>query len=376
MQNLRTLLIAALLFSPAAADQGQSTPAKKENKVAKIPDGTPEQILEFMESSLTLNPTDESAEAIQKAFEETVRTIIAAAEKVLAHPKSTEEQKATAQQFRIDLLYQGAQAELPGMAKQLQELADNLLKTQPKSETAALANFRNIMATHEDESGLDPLALGPIEKFIANFPEEPAAISLLEGVIQSAEWSMNQDAGKKACQLILKHFPEQAKEMGVEGVQRRLEAIGKPLELTGATVDGKPFDLKKLHGKVVLVDFWATWCGPCLAELPHLQEAYEKYHEKGFEIVGVSLDDDQESFDEFFKENKLPWVQLFEKEASKRGFENANVKRYGINAIPAMFLVDQSGRVVSTTVRGPFLEAMLEELMAKPKDEAGKTAAK
>lgn len=374
MRSTMMLLFAACLAValPASAQEAKPAPAKTDKSATEVPNGSPKELLEFMESSLTLNPKDDSPEAIQEAFTQTVKKIIAAAEKLLAHPEATDEQKSTAQQFRIDLLYQGAQAELPGMMKQLQDLAATLLKNDPKSDSAALANFRCIMAMHEDEIGLDPLALPKVEQFIEHFPKEVAAVSLLEGVIQSAEWAVNPEAGKKACQLILKHFPEESKEMNIEGVQRRIESVGKPFVLAGTTASGKPFDLKQLHGKVVLVDFWATWCGPCLAEMPHLQEAYEKYREKGFEIVGVSLDEDKESLDEFLKENKLPWMQLYESDASKRGFENANVKRYGINAIPAMFLLDQSGRVVSTTVRGPFLEALLEDLLSQPKTDPSK----
>lgn len=363
MRPFIAALTSALLGATVFAEQPPAN-ANQAKPVESLEGKSPAEILEFMEKSLTLNPADDSPEAIQKAFEQAITTVLAAADKVLAHPKATEEQKTTAQQFRVDLLYQGAQAELPGMLDKLKALAAQFNKEMPKSEITVLANYRCISAVHGDEVGLDPAALPEVEKFIAQFPKETAAVSLLEGVIQSAEWSVQPEIGKKACDLIQKHFPEEAKELNIAGVKRRLECIGQPFKLEGTTRDGKPFDVKSLQGKVVLVDFWATWCGPCLAELPHLQEAYEKYRAKGFEIVGVSLDDEKESVDEFFKENPLPWTQLFEQDEKKRGFENPNVAHYGISAIPAMFLLDKSGRVVSTTIRGPFLEALLEDLLA------------
>ncbi len=76
------------------------------------------------------------------------------------------------------------------------------------------------------------------------------------------------------------------------GAVRRARLLtGDPVKVSGKTIDGKPFDISQYKGKVVIVDFWATWCGPCLAELPNLKKIYEKYHDRGLEIVGVNLDD-------------------------------------------------------------------------------------
>jgi thiol-disulfide isomerase/thioredoxin len=81
---------------------------------------------------------------------------------------------------------------------------------------------------------------------------------------------------------------------------------GQEIEIAGPTVQGPPFDLRQLRGKVVLVDFWATWCGPCVAELPHVREVYDRYHDKGFEVVGVSLDTSRDKLAEYIKEKQVP----------------------------------------------------------------------
>ena len=119
---------------------------------------------------------------------------------------------------------------------------------------------------------------------------------------------------------------------------------------------GKPVSLADYRGKLVLLDFWATWCGPCITELPNLKEVYEKYHDSGFEIVGISLDSDEAALREFIKENRLTWRQVFD---GKR-WESPLVQQYGIRGIPAQFLIDQEGRVISVKARGKRLGDLIE----------------
>ncbi|MBI1901984.1 MAG: TlpA family protein disulfide reductase [Planctomycetia bacterium] len=138
--------------------------------------------------------------------------------------------------------------------------------------------------------------------------------------------------------------------------------VGKPLEIEGMTADGFPFDIKSYKGKIVLVDFWATWCGPCRAELPNVKAAYEKFHDQGFEVVGISLDTEKSDLQEFINEQQLPWVNLFDDE--NKGWDNALAKKYNIRAIPATFLLDKEGKVAAVNVRGPALSVAVEKLLA------------
>ncbi|MCA9142489.1 MAG: TlpA family protein disulfide reductase [Planctomycetaceae bacterium] len=144
------------------------------------------------------------------------------------------------------------------------------------------------------------------------------------------------------------------------GTARRLELPGKEMNLEGTTTSGEAFDWKAYRGKVVLVDYWATWCGPCVQELPNVLENYEKYHDKGFDVVGISLDTDPAKLSRFIAERELPWVCLFEEGA---GTNNAMAKRYGVMRIPTTMLLDREGKVVAMDVRGGELGRQLAALL-------------
>jgi thiol-disulfide isomerase/thioredoxin len=150
---------------------------------------------------------------------------------------------------------------------------------------------------------------------------------------------------------------------------------GQDLEIAGPTVQGPPFDLKALRGKVVLVDFWATWCGPCVAELPNVRAVYDRYHAEGFEVVGISLDHSRGKLAEYVKEKQIPWPQVFFDEEGKRGWANPLARRYGVEGIPEMFLVDAEGRVVHEEVRGEALAPAVARLLDKTAPAAAGPAA-
>lgn len=142
--------------------------------------------------------------------------------------------------------------------------------------------------------------------------------------------------------------------------KNRFTAVGNPApEFTSNDVNGKPVSLSSYKGKYVLVDFWAAWCGPCRKENPSVVKAYKKYHDKGFEILGVSLDDTKSEWIQAIKKDGLDWIQV----SDLQGWKNSTAVLYGVKAIPTNFLLDKNGIIVAKGLRGDELALKLAEIL-------------
>lgn len=142
----------------------------------------------------------------------------------------------------------------------------------------------------------------------------------------------------------------------------RLKPGGEPFKLVGVDLEGKEVSYADYKGKVLLVDFWATWCEPCIAELPNVQAAYGKYHEQGFEVLGISLDrdTDRDKLVRFILEKNLPWKQIYD----GNFWDAANAKNYGVRAIPFTLLIGRDGKIAAVGARGEKLASAIEAALA------------
>ncbi len=132
-------------------------------------------------------------------------------------------------------------------------------------------------------------------------------------------------------------------------------------DFTAMDVTGKPLSLAEYKGKVVLIDFWATWCPPCQAELPNLLRTYSKYHAQGFEIIGVSLDDNQQKLLAFTRNLNMPWAQS----CDGQGWTGSLVVKYGVYQLPSTSLLDGEGIIIAKNLRGDELEQAVAKALAK-----------
>jgi len=338
-----TVSILAASFAGIAQAQKEAAATQKAPEAAagakadpyKLPEtGGVQELFEFIKRISEIQPTSQEEFNIHR--EKAIKSIKAAGEKMqkIATP---EEKKSDSYQDVMSLLLTLRAGESP-------KLSDEELKTLTADIKASLSSA-------------------------VSLKEQSRAIQAALQMASALEYSKTPEKAVEAYKefgaILSKNKNEQIAAQGeqMEGAARRLGLVGNSIEITGTQLDGKKFDWAQYRGKVVLIDFWATWCGPCIAELPNVKKNYDLYHKRGFDVVGISLDDDRDALMDFVKKEGNPWVNL-----NDGGSGSPAAKLYGINTIPTVILVDKEGKVVSIRARGPELGNLLAKLLG-PADE-------
>lgn len=205
-------------------------------------------------------------------------------------------------------------------------------------------------------SGLDERRKSRANQFIADHPKSFYSLHLI--TLYNADYADIKSLYEKLDESI------KQSNSGKKLVQR-LEVLKKSMvgtqmiDFKQNDVNGKTVSLKSFRGKYILVDFWASWCGPCRAENPNILKAFNAYKEKGFTVIGISLDNNAANWKKAIRDDKMPWTQL----SDLKGWKNEVASYFGIQSVPSNLLIDPSGKIIARDLRGAMLENKLNQLL-------------
>jgi len=296
--------------------------------------------------------------------------IVEACDRVLADKSAKETEQLLAIENKLVVLHKAACNDDAAADEQLKEFVASL-KDDTRPRVTRETDFYR-----QERKVLDAAALSPEEcakllpELQAYYAKEKLAakhLRMASGTVELINKIADGDAREKHfaefgnlfAKSTSKDLARYGKKLAQKPETKESDLVGKPLELAGNLADGNPFVWEKYRGKVVIVDFWATWCGPCRKEMPNVKALREKLKDKGFEIVGVSVDKDEEALATYLEENEIPWETL----AGEAAGELAT--KYGVRGIPTMMLIDQKGNVVAVAHHVAALAPEAEKLLAK-----------
>jgi len=352
-----------------AAKPGQESPAA-EKEGLEVPEGTIEELQKYIEGLNRIQPSSSLRPAAAELHKKRAAAELKACEKILAAKPTPEQAQAAVRGKLAALLLLGrlgdatAQNRLEATVNEVEKLG---LKDMVRDvQLAALKNLGEHASAMEDsEYGK---LLERLKEFLKEGPGDTASARFAVSVALAAEQSNRPELAVNACRELgtLLAETKDANLAGTAasmlGAARRLDLVGKPFALKGSTVAGRPLDWKKYRGKVVLIDFFATWCGPCREEIPNITKCYKAYRKRGFDVVSISIDRDRKDIEDYVEKEKHPWTVLLDRNEA-RGTDKSMATYYGIFAIPQMILVGKDGNVLALNVRGEQLGKKLEELL-------------
>jgi len=348
---------------PAAAVPAAEDPAI--NPYSAKPGLSSEQLAAYLLKMLDKPKTIQSRPGFCEAVCEACDRLMSAS------PPATEAQFFVAIESKFETLHKKACTGDAEADKQLAAFTDKMKADERPRIARQVAFFqeeRKVLDAIDGPMDKVPVLLKELQEYFAkeklgakHLRMASSTVALINRLADGDEREKHfADFGKTFATSSDKELARYGKKLAKKPAATESDLVGKPLELAGTTAKGAGFGWDAYRGKVVLVDFWATWCGPCRREMPHVKDLHEKLTDKGFDVVGVSLDEDQEALAAYLEENAIPWETL----AGEGTQELA--EKYGVRGIPTMMLVDKEGKIVGVAHNVEALAPLVEKLMAAP----------
>jgi thiol-disulfide isomerase/thioredoxin len=269
------------------------------------------------------------------------------------------------------LAYESLEALMADMNQKQVEAIRGYLEANPEAEDAAEARERLIygLVAVDDYAG----ALALLEEAYQRLPADKSGLDLssvfgetVVPMIQLYRMDGRKEAVEKFIATVREDFKNhemiQTINESLDEFSKAFEqpGVGDTLEMAFTALDGREVNLADLKGKVVLVDFWATWCLPCVRAMPAIKALYAEFQEKGFEIIGISLDSDKEKLEKYLASEGIAWPNFFD----GLGWDNEIANRYGIESIPATFLIGPDGLIAGVNMKESAMKEKIAELLA------------
>jgi len=360
-----------------------ANPVPEESKTDKnpfvVPDGTIDELQKYIEGLNRIQPSSSLHPVGTELRKKRASAQLNACNKILAARPTPDQAEAAIRAKIAAIVALGrlgddtAQAKLDATVDQVEKLG---LKEMVRSVQLSALEYGGERAAMMNDGEYGRFVVR-LKEFLDAGPVDAASARLAVKVALAAEQSGRPALAAKTYQVLGKVLAASNDDEIVTdtaapmlGAARRLDLVGKPLVLEGSTLAGRPLDWKKYQGKVVLIDFFATWCGPCREEVPNIMKCYKAYHKRGFEVVRISIDRDRKVIEDYMAREKHPWMTLLDRNEA-RGTDRSMATLYGIFAIPQTILVGKDGKVAALNVRGPQLGRKLAELLG-PAPEAPK----